>query len=302
MFLPTRSAPPAPGARGPQRKDQPRHGVGKLDFPGHMKTPPISEERYTRPAMTVTTERDRSFLVFAAVVLVAIALGFKSELLAEGQVWALALGLVVVAAPALLGYLRGTEEFPRIEHYIPVALGAVTLAGLSIFPGLELWKYLLLTAAFGVGFVLLARLDYLRLRDAEKRGHVLVQEAILVLVTIQFNVVLRLVWIFTITFLASYRSFRINGTAITPRRAFTFALFVAQVVTFLAWAITALSNWLVVAEGPFAVMLFFGWYINRGLVRHTVEDSFTRNVILEYAAFAAILIYLFVSSYRPPGQ
>jgi hypothetical protein len=276
-----------------------------------MKTPPIPEDRYIRPATAVTSERDRSFLVFAGVVLVAIALGFKSELLGQGQVWALALGLVVVAAPALLGYLRGTEEFPRIEHYIPVALGALTLAGLSIFPELELWKYLLLTLAFGGGFVLLARLDYLRLRGAEKRGHILVQETVLVLVvagayvvlvTIQFNIVLRLVWIFAITFLASYRSFRINGIAIAPRRAFIFALFVAQVITFLAWAMEALSSVLVVNEGPKAVILFFGWYINRGLVRHTVEDSFTRNVILEYAAFAAVLIYLFVASYRPPGQ
>jgi hypothetical protein len=275
-----------------------------------MKTPPTPEERYTRTATTVVRERDRAFLVFAAVILVAIAIGFKSELLAQGQVWALALGLVLVAAPALLGYLRGTQEFPRIEHYIPVALGAVTLAGLSIFPDLELWKYLVVTAVFGLGFILLARLDYLRLRDAEKRGHVLVQEAILVLVvagaylvlvTIQFNIVLRLVWIFTITFLASYRSFRINGVPIAPRRAFIFALFVAQVVTFLGWAIEALGSVLVVSEGPKAVMLFFGWYINRGLVRHTVEESFTRNVVLEYAAFAAILVYLFVVSYRPPG-
>jgi hypothetical protein len=277
-----------------------------------MKTPPIAEDRYLRIAAAVPSERDRSFLIFAAVVLVAIALGFKSELLGQGQVWALALGLVIVAAPALLGYLRGTAEFPRVEHFIPVALGAVTLAGLSdphVVP--ELWKYVLLSVTFGVGFILLARLDYLRLRDAEKRGHILVQETILllvvagaylVLVTIPFNIVLRLVWIFTITFLASYRSFRINGVSIAPRRAFIFALFVAQVVTFLAWAITALSSWLVVSEGPFAVMLLFAWYINRGLVRHTVEDSFTRNVILEYAAFAAILIYLFVSSYRPPGQ
>src|SRR6267143_7315616 len=108
-----------------------------------MKTPPIAEDRYLRIAAAVPSERDRSFLIFAAVVLVAIALGFKSELLGQGQVWALAIGLVIVAAPALLGYLRGTAEFPRIEHYIPVALGAVTLAGLSIFPGLELWKYLL---------------------------------------------------------------------------------------------------------------------------------------------------------------
>src|SRR6202158_2136871 len=96
-----------------------------------MKTPPIPSERLAPTTSAATAERDRSFLIFAGVVLVAIALGFKSELLGEGQVWALALGLVVVAAPALLGYLRGTEEIPRIEHYIPVALGAITLAGLA---------------------------------------------------------------------------------------------------------------------------------------------------------------------------
>src|SRR6266567_9282016 len=206
-----------------------------------MKTPPTPDERYPKAAAAVTRDRDGGFLVFAAVVLVAIAIGFKSELLGEGQVWALALGLVVLASPALLGYLRGTQEFPRVEHYIPVALGATTLAGLSLLVP-ELWKYLAFTATFGAGFVLLARLDYLRLRDAEKRGHILVQETILVLVvagaylvlvTIPFNIVLRLVWIFTITFLASYRSFRINGITIAPRRAFIFALFVAQVVTFL---------------------------------------------------------------------
>src|SRR5450759_2385073 len=153
-----------------------------------MKIPP-SPEKAAPAAAATSSERDRSFLLFAGLVLVAIALGFKSELLAEGQVWALALGLVVLAAPALLGYLRGTAEFPRIEHYIPVALGAITLAGLAgghdsaghpLIP--ELWKYGLITAAFGVGFILSARLDYLRLRDAEKRGHIVLQEAILVLV------------------------------------------------------------------------------------------------------------------------
>lgn len=272
-----------------------------------MKTPPAHAEKVVVNTAAIKTERDRSFLIFAGVVLTAIALGFKSELLGEGQVWALALGMVVLAAPALLGYLRGTEEFPRIEHYIPVALGAITLAGMSLLVP-ELWKYLVLSAAFGTGFIIAARLDYLRLRDAEKRGHVVLQEAILVLVlagaylvvvTLPFNPILRLLWIFTITFLGSYRSFRINGIAIAPRRAFIFALFVAQVVTFLAWAITALSLYLVVNEGTFAVMLLFAWYINRGLVRHTVEDSFTRNVVLEYGAFAVVLVYLFVVSYSP---
>jgi Protein of unknown function (DUF5656) len=279
-----------------------------------MKIPP-SPEKAVPAATAVQSERDRSFLLFAGAVLIALALGLKSELFGEGQVWVLALGLVVVAAPALLGYLRGTEEFPRIEHYIPVALGAITLAGLAgghdsaghpIIA--EVWKYGLVTVAFGGGFVLSARLDYLRLRDAEKRGHMVVQEAILVLVlagaylvvvTIPFYTPLKLLWIFTITFLASYRSFRINGTAIAPRRAFIFALFVGQVVMFLAWAILALSNYLNLNEGTFAVMLLFAWYINRGLVRHTVEDSFTRNVVVEYGAFAAFLIFLFVSSYLP---
>jgi hypothetical protein len=272
-----------------------------------MKTPPIPADRLTPAATVSAADRDRSFLIFTGVVLAAIALGFKSELLGQGQVWALSLGMVVVAAPALLGYLRGMEEFPRIEHYIPVALGAITLAGLSLLVP-ELWKYLLLTAMFGAGFVVAARLDYLRLRDQEKRGHVVLQETILILalagayvvvVSLHFNAILQLFWIFTITFMASYRSFRINGVPIAPRRAFIFSLFVAQVVTFLAWAITALALYLVVNEGTFAVMLLFAWYINRGLVRHTVEDSFTRNVVLEYGAFAVVLVYLFVASYQP---
>jgi hypothetical protein len=274
-----------------------------------MKFPPASHEKVALTAAAGKSDRDRSFLVFAGVVLVAIAFGFKSELVGQGQVWALALGLVVIAAPALLGYLRGTAEIPRVEHYIPVALGAITLAGLSfsqLVP--EVWKYLLLASLFGVGFIITARLDYLRLRDEEKRGHAVVQDIILIValagayltvVSLHFNAILQLLWIFTITFMAAYRSFRINGIPIAPRRALIFALFVGQVVTFLAWAITALSIYLVVNEGAFMVMLLLAWYINRGLVRHTIEESFSRNVVLEYGAFAVFLVYLFVSSYQP---
>jgi hypothetical protein len=273
-----------------------------------MKLPPVLAEKAVPADTAARAERDRSFLFFAGIVLAAIALGFKSQLLGQGQVWALALGLVLIAAPAVLGYLRGTQEFPRIEHYIPVALGAITLAGLTQFPDVTLWKYAIATAVFGAGFIIAARLDYLRLRDQEKRGHIILQEvmlvvvvfgAFLVIVTLHFNIILELLWIFTITFLASYRSFRINGSAIAPRRAFIFALFVGQVVTFLAWAINALQYYLVIYEGWFAVVLLIAWYINRGLVRHTVEDSFTRNVVLEYGAFALVLVYLFVSSYQP---
>jgi hypothetical protein len=271
--------------------------------PGHREAPPV------RAVVVVEGERDRRFLVFGGVVLVAIALGFKSDIWAENQVWVLGLGLIVVAAPVLLGYLRNAGEPPAIEHYIPVALGAITLAGLASSPifNLQLWQFAGLSVLFGVGFVVAGRLDYVRIRGSEKRGHVVLQEAILiaflagayvVVVTLPFNPILKLLWILTITFLASYRSFRINGTSIAPSRAFIFAVFVAQVVTFLAWAVTALESYLVLNEGTFAVMLLFAWYINRGLVRHTVEDSFTRNVVFEYVAFAAVLVYLFVSNYQ----
>src|SRR5579864_3701793 len=146
-----------------------------------MKLPPQLVEKVAPADSAARADRDRSFLIFAGVVLMAIALGFKSELLAPGQVWGLALGIVVLAAPALLGYLRGTAEFPRIEHYIPVAPGAITLAGLSLLVP-ELWKYLILTAAFGTAFIGAARLDGLRLREAEKRRHVVLQGAVLVVV------------------------------------------------------------------------------------------------------------------------
>jgi len=83
-----------------------------------VKTPPGQRETPVAPIVIVApqAERDRRFLVFAGVVLVAIALGFKSELLAQNQVWMLGLGLIVVAAPAILAYLRSAEDPPAVER------------------------------------------------------------------------------------------------------------------------------------------------------------------------------------------
>src|SRR2546430_16551339 len=86
-----------------------------------MKLPPVLAEKVVPAASAARAERDRSFLIFAAVILMAIALGFKSELLGPGQFWALALGLLVHAAPSFLGYLRGTEYLHVLNTYIPVA-------------------------------------------------------------------------------------------------------------------------------------------------------------------------------------
>ena len=268
-----------------------------------MKTPPPPDVRVAH-APELGDRRDGRFLVFVAVVLVALALGFKSELVAPGAVWGLGAGLLVLAFPALLGYLRTDEGLPSVEHFIPVALGIVAVAGLATFP-MEWWRYGLVAAVFGTGFVVSSWLDHRRLREREKPGHVVLQETVMVLamaaaflvvVTVDLPLPVRLGWIFAISMLATYRSFRALGRVMPPRRAFLFSIFVAQLVTFFAWAISVYLNY---QEGPFAAILVFLWYVNRGIIRHTVEETMTRNVVLEYGLFVVLLAYLFWISYTP---
>ena len=54
-------------------------------------------------------------------------------------------------------------------------------------------------------------------------------------------------------------------------------------------------------EGVFAAMLLLAWYINRGVIRHTAEETLNRQVVMEYSLFAALLVFLFALSYRLPG-
>src|SRR5439155_3216242 len=136
-------------------------------------------------------------------------------------------------------------------------------------------------------------------------GHVVVQEgllavslaaAYLVILVSPLQLPLKLGWIFVMSLLASYRHFRVLGKPFPPRRAFLFSVFVAQVVVFFAWA---LSLYDILREGVFAGMLLLAWYINRGLVRHTVEETLNRQVFVEYGGLAAVLVYLFFTSYQP---
>jgi hypothetical protein len=273
-----------------------------------VKIPPPNQEWVTQET-AAKVERDRRFLVFAGLVLVALTLGMKSELIAPGSAWWLAAGLLAVGIPAILVYLwaETVPELPSIEHYIPAVLGAFAIAGLSLVVH-QWWGWALTAGIFGAGVVVAARLDYLRLAAHPKRGHHFVQEAILALALVggylailgaPFSLPLKLGLIFTISFLAAFRSFRAAGEPLTPRRAFLFALLVAQVATFFAWAIFAYAG--KAPEGVFAAMLLLAWYINRGVIRHTAEETLTREVVMEYGVFAAILIFIFALSYRAPG-
>ena len=267
-----------------------------------MKLPP-RPELHAR-AQVLADRRNPRFLVFVGAILVALALGFKSELVAPSAVWWLALGLMLVAAPALFAYLRGKEQAARIEHFVPVAIGAVVVAGLSLLIT-EWWKFAIFSGAFGLGFLIAAQLDYHRLRGEDRPLDVVVQEALLaaplagaflVVLAAPFPLALRTFWIGILALFAAYRSFLVLGKPLHPRRAFLIAFFVAQVVGLAAWA---MSSYLPFEEGVFAVMLLLIWYINRGIFRHVFEDTLTRQVLFEYGAFAALLAYLFFISYHP---
>ncbi|HKA66767.1 MAG TPA: hypothetical protein VKG03_02545, partial [Solirubrobacterales bacterium] len=216
-----------------------------------MKTPPPNDEQVA-PVTTVKAERDRRFLVFAGLVLVALTLGMKSELVEPGTAWWLALGLLAVGVPAILAYLwaETVPELPAFESYIPALLGAFAIAGLSLVVH-QWWSWALMAGVFGAGVVFAARLDYHRLAGHPKRGHHFVQEGILALALVggylailnaPFPLPVKLGWIIVISFLAAFRSFRVSGDPLTTRRAFLFGLLVAQVATFFAWAIFAYAG------------------------------------------------------------
>jgi len=253
--------------------------------------------------MRARSERDKRFLIFVGIILVAISMGFKSEMVGPTQVWGLGVGLLVLATPALMGYLHSDTGMPSIEHFVPVVLGTLAVAGLSFLVP-EWWKYALITSAFGLGFCFAAHLDYRQIRNRLKPSHIVVQEVLLafglagsflVILALHLALPLSLASIFLISALASYRSFRVFGSPMTPRRALLFSVFVAQLVTFFGWAMTV---YVYFPEGVFTVMLFLLWYVNRGIIRHTVEESISRNVLIEYGVFIALIAYLFFISYQ----
>jgi hypothetical protein len=258
-------------------------------------------------AQTSDRGRETRFVVFIGLILVAASLPLKSDQLDSRQTLAVAGGVLAVACLAVVAYLRTESGTPQVEHFVPAALGVLVVSGLpAILP--QWWMFGLAATAFGLGFAFAARLDYSHLRNESRPVHLVVQEAVMVLVLAgaflvlvtqtvgpPLNLPLRLAGAFGISFAATYRSFRVLGRPMSPRRAVLFSIFVAQLVALFAWAMTIST---VFGDGLFAVMLLLLWYVNRGIIRHTVEETLSRNVIVEYSLFVLLIAYLYFISSR----
>jgi hypothetical protein len=247
--------------------------------------------------------RDGRFLVFVATLLVAIAMGMKSDLVSHTQVWLICGVMVVVAIPGVVSYLAEGGR-PSVEHLVPGLLGALAVGGLSLMVN-EWWKYALGAVAFGASYAFSGQLDYRHLRDRQKLPDLVLQQATLalalsgsylVILALQFPLPLRLGGVFLTSFLATYRSFRVFGNPLPALKALYHAIFVAQLIFFFTWG---MSYWVYFGEGVFAVLLFLLWYVNTGLIRHLEEKSFNRNVAIEYAFFGVLFLYLFLISFQP---
>jgi hypothetical protein len=269
-----------------------------------VKLPPaIDRPTLMRTGRQAVGARDGRFLVFIATLLVAIAMGMKSDLVSHTQVWLICGLLVAVALPGVLSYLAADGR-PSVEHLVPGLLGALAVAGLSLMVN-EWWKYALAAVTFGATYVCSGQLDYRHLRAEQKLPHLVLLWAslalalsgsYLVILALQFPLPLRLGGVFLTSFLATYRSFRVFGKALPPLKALYHSIFVAQLVFFFTWG---MSYWVYFSEGVFAVLLFLLWYVNTGLIRHLEEKSFNRNVAIEYAFFGVLFLYLFLVSFQP---
>ncbi|HEX4213075.1 MAG TPA: hypothetical protein VIA06_07105 [Candidatus Dormibacteraeota bacterium] len=270
-----------------------------------MKLPPAVDRPALLPAAfdVVKPRRDSRFPLFIAALLAAIAMLFKSDLFGSLEIWVVCGVMIVIGGGAVLGHLSSVGR-PSVEHIIPALLGALAVGGLSLVIG-GWWPYALVALGFGAAYYVSAEFDDRALRHHSRPLHLVLQTAVLVaalgasflvIFVLQFPLPLRLASVLLASFLATYRAYRVTGTPLTARKALGFSVFVAQVVLFFTLGMSLLVYF---TAGVFAVLMLLLWYVNQGIIRHAVDDSFSWQVAVEYGFFILLFLYIFLISFQP---
>jgi uncharacterized protein DUF5656 len=250
------------------------------------------------PAPTATPVKlGTRYLGFLSACAVIIGLAFKSELLAPNQVWQATAGLVAFTTAGLM-FLHARNRTPiwfSLDYYVCPALAVIAAAAFSMLA--SDWRlHAAAMAAMGLTIYTSSYVDLCRGIGRVRPLHRFLRDAsiFLALLALFFLVLqselpnaVKFVWIFFVSLLSGYRSFRL----VTQRegRAMFSAFITAQMVTALAFGMVTYLNQ---GNAYVAVVLAFAWYANQGFILHALDDSLTRRVFLEYGLFAVICIYL----------
>jgi len=237
------------------------------------------------------------YLGFLSAGAVVVGLSFKSELLTPAQVWQATAGLVALMTAGLM-FLHARNRSPvwiSLDYYVSPTLAAIAAGGFSITA--PDWR-LHAGAMLAMGAIVYASsyVDFCRgigrarplhrfLRDATT--FVLLLALFFLVLQAELPNVVKFAWIFGVSLLGGYRSFRLATQG--ERRALFSAFVTAQMVTALAFGMVTYLNQ---GSAYIAVVLAFAWYANQGFIVHALEDSLGRRVFFEYGLFGLICLYL----------
>ncbi len=247
------------------------------------------------------TQLGTRYLGLISIWAVVVGLTFKSEVLGTAQVLAATAGLALLTT-AGLAFLHAWNRTPTWwspDHYISPVLAVVAAGAFSSSPLAPDWR--LHTVAMGMmGLVVYASsyVDLCRGIGRARPLHRFLRDSttFLTLLALFFLVLqsempnmLKFVWIFFVSLVSGYRSFRFA----TERegRALLSAFLTAGFVAGLAFGMVNYVN----QDAKYvAVVLSFAWYAYQGFIVHTLDDSLTRRIFLEYGLFAVICVYMVV--------
>ena len=239
------------------------------------------------------------YLGLLSVWATVIGLTFKSELLSPNQVWQ-AIGALAVLVSLGLLFLHVRNRTPgrlSLDHYISPVLAIIAAGAFSILYDYRIHALAML--AMGAVIFVSSYVDLTRGMGRERPLHRFLRDAttfcsllallFLVLQSNELPNILKFSWIFAISLFSGYRSFRFatrrEGVALLT------AFLTAGTVTFGAFGMVTYLN----QGSPYiAVVLAFAWYAWQGLLVHTLDDSLTKRIFLEYGLFAVICVYLIV--------
>ncbi|MFN2464628.1 MAG: hypothetical protein ABR573_12095 [Candidatus Dormibacteria bacterium] len=230
------------------------------------------------------------YLAYLAILLLLVGTFERWDLLSAPAVVAIVVGLAVVAAAgvgvALAGAGSHVESAGQPLHYVIPLMAIVVAAAVSYL--IQDWRLhlvsqlLMAVAVFSSSYVTLERFF-----ERERPGHEFLMNAAVILILLGAYLAilvgttvlpLRLVGIFLATALAAYEL--LGRVAVEQARAVVAALFVAQLVTMVAFAMFSVQF---VDNSRLAGVMLVTWYVNRDLARHLFEGTLTRNILAEYS-------------------